>query len=578
MCVCVRVRVWGIGAASECAAERDNHQNPNSSRYAASTDVIRRVPLPPPERWDVHGTEAELSNGETSWSVSYDYKTDTYRPLTIKTNLFCAGGMLLPDGRLAAIGGAENHTDTVGFLADGFRAVRLLSGGDSDDWIDPLNPTALLDTRWYPTVVMLPEGRLLVMGGSYIGVEFNAWWSNTPTFEFLPRRKGETSSVPIQFLWDTLPANLYPIMYVLPSGRVFTFASYKATFGIPPSTRYFETARLPGGPFRSYPWTGFGAMLPLDPANNYKAQVLVCGGSMLDCGWDCNTFDCQQTCQSSSATTLSSCGLIDPEAPWSTSANASGLQPWDMTDSMPYGRVMGDLLNLPDGSILLINGAGSGMAGANLGKDATLEPLLYLPHNPAGSRWQKLSPTSIPRVYHSTAVLLPDGRVLVAGSSPNDPKTPDADLTEPNTYSIEHRVEYFSPPYLTAGLPRPVIQSVSSTAWTAYNASFSLSLANIDAKTCPLGAAAGADFSLVQPGFRTHSTGHGQRMIWLAKKHLSGGAPGDASAGFGLLSPPAAEIAPPGWYMLFATCGGVPSEAVWVQVGGDPGGFAGYTV
>ena len=94
-------------------------------------------------------------------------------------------------------------------------------------------------------MVNLPDGRLLVVGGSNEGVEFNLPGNNTATFEFLPRPPASanivgpstTTSTPLQFLWDTLPANLYPETFVLPSGRVFVYASDRSTI-MDPSRGY----------------------------------------------------------------------------------------------------------------------------------------------------------------------------------------------------------------------------------------------------------------------------------------------------------------------------------------------------
>jgi hypothetical protein len=178
--------------------------------------------------------------------------------------------MILPDGRLAMIGGTENVSrpdlPMLGDLASGLRAAHLLSPSGSpggvfgiNDWIDSpqyvcccftygfysyfsryidkfcimlgffCRSTALIDPRWYPSVITLPDGRLLVLGGSNIGVQFNSDWCNTATYEFLPRTSDVKTSTPLQFMWDSLPANLYPITFVLPSGRVFVFAGNKAT-------------------------------------------------------------------------------------------------------------------------------------------------------------------------------------------------------------------------------------------------------------------------------------------------------------------------------------------------------------
>lgn len=84
---------------------------------------------------------------------------------------------------------------------------------------------------------------------------------------------------------------------------------------------------------------------------------------------------------------------------------------------MPLARVMGDMLLLPNGHVLIINGASAGVAGWELGRNPVLSPVTYRPDNQVGSRFEVENPSTKPRVYHSTTVLLRDGRVLVGGSN-----------------------------------------------------------------------------------------------------------------------------------------------------------------
>ena len=85
---------------------------------------------------------------------------------------------------------------------------------------------------------------------------------------------------------------------------------------------------------------------------------------------------------------------------------------------MPEGRVMGDMIVLPTGRVLIINGAERGAAGWDSGRRAARRPYLYNPGRPRGERFAALMETRIPRMYRSAAVLLADGRILVGGSNP----------------------------------------------------------------------------------------------------------------------------------------------------------------
>ena len=118
------------------------------------------------------------------------------------------------------------------------------------------------------------------------------------------------------------------------------------------------------------------------------------------------------------------------------------------------------MVALPDGTFMIMNGAQKGVAGFGLAEDPNLSALVYDPAQPVGERFSILNTTTIARLYHSEATLLPDGRVLVSGS---DPQTNDAD-GKPK-YPEEFRIEVYVPPYLNQGLRRPAFALVGSNFW-----------------------------------------------------------------------------------------------------------------
>ncbi len=82
---------------------------------------------------------------------------------------------------------------------------------------------------------------------------------------------------------------------------------------------------------------------------------------------------------------------------------------------------MGNFVILPNGKLFYVNGAGTGVAGygndswaigQSYADNPVFSPAVYDPSAPAGKRWSRdgLSASPIPRMYHSTAILLPDGR------------------------------------------------------------------------------------------------------------------------------------------------------------------------
>jgi hypothetical protein len=94
------------------------------------------------------------------------------------------------------------------------------------------------------------------------------------------------------------------------------------------------------------------------------------------------------------------------------------------------------MVSLPDGTIMIMNGAHHGAAGFGLAEDPNLNALLYDPTQTVGSRFSILNNTIVARMYHSEASLLPDGRVLISGS---DPQTFWANGTA--RYPEEFRIE-----------------------------------------------------------------------------------------------------------------------------------------
>ncbi len=202
---------------------------------------------------------------------------------------------------------------------------------------------------------------------------------------------------------------------------------------------------------------------------------------------------------------------------------------------------MPSMVALPDGTYMIVNGAHQGVAGFGLASDPNLSALLYDPSRPVGSRFSILGNTTIARLYHSEATLLPDGRVLISGSDPQTPGLPE-----------ELRIEVYIPPYLTQGLIQPVV-TVPNTDW-AYGGQYRIRVRLFQGQNMRV--------SLVAAVSSTHGNTMGGRTIFPAfscTAHVCT-----------VTAPPNAQVSPPGWHQLFVLDGPTPSHGVFVRIGGDP--------
>jgi hypothetical protein len=205
---------------------------------------------------------------------------------------------------------------------------------------------------------------------------------------------------------------------------------------------------------------------------------------------------------------------------------------------MALGRMHLNAVLLPDRTVFV--------SGGSLKQEE--EPLARLQaelYDPATDAWHLMATATVPRLYHSTAVLLPDGRVVAAGGNPEGGKSVSWLPPDPEE---EMRLEVFSPPYLFRG-PRPVIGAAPDTC--RYGDTITVASPE---------AARVAQASLVRNGVTTHSFDAGQRLVDLPVVAQGGGTLQLAVTGN-------ANIAPPGWYMLFLVDDdGVPSVAHWIRL------------
>ncbi|KLO11660.1 galactose oxidase [Schizopora paradoxa] len=439
-----------------------------------------------------------------------------WRTMHVKTDVFCSASLTLPDkaGRQINVGGWSLDS-TFGirlYIPDGSPGVN-----GTNDWQENGNELKLQNGRWYPASMVMANGSILVVGG-----ESGSNGPPVPSLEILPKPDGGNTTVVLDFLQRTDPNNLYPFVFVLPGGGVFiayynearildevTFATTQVLPNMPGAVNNFL-----GG--RTYPMEGTAVILPQHAPYTDPITVLICGGST-----------------PGAAIALDNCVSIEPEV-----ANAT----WTI-ERMPSKRVMTCMVPLPDGTYMIMNGAQQGVAGFGLATMPNLQALLYDPSQPVNSRISILNTTIVDRLYHSEAVLLNDGRVIVSGSDPEDPRFPQ-----------EYRIEVYTPPYLSNGLKQPEF-NITNTDW-AYNEKVEITVQLFQGTTDTM------RISLMGAVSSTHGNSFGARTFF---PEFS--CTGNTCT---ITAPPNAHVCPPAWFQVFVLDGPTPSHSHWVRIGGDP--------
>lgn len=405
-----------------------------------------------------------------------DPLTRAFTPAPVATNVECGGQTFLWDGRPIIVGG--------GGLGPGIVDVNIFDP-QSETWTSaaPMN-----FPRWYPTSVEMPDGRILVLSG-YVSSYNNI----VPIPEIYD---------PELNTWTQLPnasaiLQLYPFLYVLSDGRVLhAGASEFAT-----STEVLDVS--------AQTWTTIDSRT-IDGGSSvmYAPNQIMKAGSAADAG------------------------LSDPSSASTYVLDMNAANPaWMQTASMAYPRSFLNLTVLPDGKVLATGGETT--KDATVIANAVQAAELW---DPATKTWTTMASMQTPRLYHSVAALLPDGRVLVSGGG-SYAGAPD-----------QRNAEIYSPPYLFAGA-RPTI-SAAPTSAIPYNTSFFV------------GTPDGADIAsvaLIAPSAVTHSTNMSQRYMSLPFSQTAGG--------LNVQAPQNPNRAPPGYYMLFiVNKNGVPSVAPFVHL------------
>ena len=298
--------------------------------------------------------------------------------------------------------------------------------------------------RWYPSVLTLPNGEALVVSGG----------GTDGTLNTMPEvlSASGTSLRPLTGAASSIA--YYPMMFVAPSGSVF-IAGPDRTSG------YLTTDGAGGkstGPASAYGYRDYGSAVMYEPG-----KILLVGGGG----------------------PTSSAEKID--------LNVGGN--WQSAGSMRVARRQMNATLLADGTVLVTGGTNASGFN-NPPTDANV--LAAERWSPTTGGWTQLARQTHYRLYHSNALLLPDGRVLSVGSGQPYASGLQDDFTG----------EIFSPPYLFnldgTAATRPTITTAPSSV--TYGQSFAIESPN---------AAGIAKVTFIRLSSVTHATNMNQRLNYL---------------------------------------------------------------
>lgn len=458
--------------------------------FDVQTSVASMGQWDPPMSWPAVAIHATLlPNGKVlTWSrmdrppVLWDpANPGNFTTLSEPADLFCSGMALLPDGKLFVTGG-HSGVDTKGIK------TAFTFDYKTNSWFQAPD---MSKGRWYPTATALASGEALVVAGTDEAAGnvlipeiyqpgSNTWRSLTTASRSLP---------------------YYPMMFGAPDGSVY-YA------GPEQSTAYLNTSGTgswAAGPTRTCCYRDYGSAVMYA-----VGQILVVGGG-------------------------------SPPTNTAERIDIHSAGTWTSSGTMSVGRRQSNATLLADGTVLVTGGTDATGFNGPPTTSAVLAAELWNPNNP--TVWKKLASMTHYRLYHSTALLLPDGRVLSAGSG----QPAATGLTD------DYTAEIFSPPYLFKPDGTPATRPVITSAPTEIP--YSVTWPNGQSFTIQTPDAAGiVKVTLIRLSAVTHAFNQNQRMNILP-----------FTTGNGTLTinaPVNSNRAPPGHYMLFIiNSSGVPSVA-----------------
>lgn len=501
---------------------------------------------------DEHWGDQQESAGNGSWKKTrvYDVASHALVPGQVRSpesDVFCSHHVFVGDGRLLIAGGtsvwpegADGHAHGLDFLG---HSRCWLYNPRRREWVEttrlnrnPVQPDeARSGGRWYPGLVAMDDGSAVAFFGHLDQSDFRH--RNTLPERYLPSR-GAWINLPAEIAKSGEPNSggrryLFFIRgFVLPSGKIFSATPLPADFAAAPGSSdgsHFSTAfdadsgtytapRAAAADGVDPDWSYPAVLLPLLPRDGrYNARVLYWAGAQPR--W------------------------IDTDAATPQWTNTGARD----AAVAARARVYSNAVLLPTGQVCAVGG----VAAVNP-EDPVNQVERYTPdidwttgaYGSGGGTWSLDPAASIhTRNYHSTALLLPNGKVWVAGGNTN------AQSGDPATVGIL-RIELYEPPYIAVA-NRITIQA--APAVLAYGQEFDIQL---DRAVSNVARAA-----LIRAGSVTHATNNDQRYVGLRVVAAGGNT-------MRLAAPASGTVAPPGYYMLWVvdTAGNPSQTARFVRV------------
>ncbi|HET9831140.1 MAG TPA: galactose oxidase-like domain-containing protein [Vicinamibacterales bacterium] len=487
-----------------------------------------------------------------------------------RPDLFCCHYVQLGDGRILAAGGSQHDTHAGAVVVyQGSEGAKTIAAFDpaasagAGQWT--LSSSELAQGRWYPTIVLLPDGRAAVFSGRR---EHGSGVPN-PSIADEVEVIDPSSLAPTTLTGATKALPIYPGLHLAKDGKIyFTHTCWGQEMPNP------DTCSIAiGSGATSASWKNYAGLKPPNPRREegmsvplpavQDGKILVIGGS-----------------KALKSAANGNIGVLDGPPPYADAAfdhienaadpmsanilNTNTDPPtWSSAGTMAKGRTNGHCVLLPDATVFICGGHNKYKWRPTAQTQPSLEGEIFK----EGVGFRTVAAATDPRMYHSVALLLPDGRVWTAGGanpnlsepSPNPPHPYPAGWNPERQYGPGmaqnmKTFEFYEPPYMHNG-PRPTITDVKRNNTSIRRIEYGKTFVITTSQAASINAVA-----LMRPGACTHHTDTEQRYVRLT-----------FTKGTNLLNVTMVNdrnVAPPGYYMLWIVdSSGRPCErAVFVRL------------